>query len=134
MTARLDLVVVCKQIIPMQQLEVPQKCIFLKSGNLYGKILTFSIFKKPFNVWNQLTPENNTTFHLHDSVLRHWKPLKLTILGKKKTFLLFFSLIDGRSSSGINIVANTEFFYPLDQWASCIELIFFWFGSIKLVA
>ena len=55
-TTRLDLVEVCKQIITMQQPDVPQKCIFLMLGTLYGKILTFVIFKKPFNVWNWLAP------------------------------------------------------------------------------
>ena len=50
MTARLDLVGVCKQIIPMQQPEKLQKYIFLILGNLYGEILTFSIFKKPLKV------------------------------------------------------------------------------------
>ena len=34
MTARLDLVGVCKQIISIQQSEVPQKCIFLMFGDI----------------------------------------------------------------------------------------------------
>ena len=50
MTASFDLVGIYKQIVPTRQPEVPPKCIFLFFGTFYGKTLTFSIFKKPFNV------------------------------------------------------------------------------------
>ena len=90
----------------------PKNTYFWYLGTLYGKTLTFSISKKPFNVWNQSTPQNNTTVYLPDSVLQHWKPLKLTIV-VKKWYLLFFSLIDGRPGYGINIVANTELFLSI---------------------
>ena len=61
---------VCKQIILIQQPEVPQKWIILIFGTLYGKILTFSIFKKPFNVWNWLALQNNSTIQFSDKVLQ----------------------------------------------------------------
>ena len=76
MTTRVDLVGVCKQIIPIQQPEVSQKWIITfwgttkKCENKNGKILTFSIFKKPFNVWNWLAPQNNSTIQFSDSVLQ----------------------------------------------------------------
>ena len=47
MTARLDLVVVYKQIIHIQQSEVPPKNYMVK---LHGKIWTLSTFKKPLNL------------------------------------------------------------------------------------
>ena len=45
MTARVDLLGVCKQIILIQQ-------FFWFLGTFHGKSLTFSLFKNPFNVWN----------------------------------------------------------------------------------
>ena len=70
---------------------------FLIFGVLYGKISTFSIFKKPFHGQNRATPQNNSSVHLPDSVLQHWKPLKPTTV-VKNDILSFFSVIDGRPS------------------------------------
>ena len=45
-------------------MKCPKNAFFLDLGTLYGEILTFYIFKKPFKVWNQLkTPKNNSTVH-----------------------------------------------------------------------
>ena len=73
-------------------MKCPKNAFFLDLGTLYGEILTFSIFKKPFNVWNQLkTPKNNSTVHYWSYNIgspenQQWW---------KNNILLFSSLIDG---------------------------------------
>ena len=89
MTARIDLVGIFKQIIPLRLREVLPKCTFFNFGVLHGNILTFFIFKKPFNTRNRLTPQNNSTVQLPDSILQHWKPPKQTIVAKKMTSCYF---------------------------------------------
>ena len=70
MTARLDLVGVCKQSMPIKQLEVPQKCIFLIFGDIIVKFWHFPYLKKLLNEWNWLAAPNNSTVELPDSVLQ----------------------------------------------------------------
>ena len=62
MTARLDLVGVCKQLYPCNNRKCPQNAFFWYLGTLYGKTLIFSIFKKRWwclTAWNLTIVKKN---------------------------------------------------------------------------
>ena len=99
MTTTLDLVGVCKQIISIQQAKVtPQKNFFLYT--LHGKTLIFFIFKKPFNIWNWLMSQNNSTVCMPDSTLESNNS------DEKMNFVNFFILLK------IELIKTVWFFGP----------------------
>ena len=59
-------------------------------GTLYDKIFTFFIFKKRFNVWNQLAPQNNSTVKFSDSVLQPTLEVPTTNKSGEKTTFCYF--------------------------------------------
>ena len=77
------------KLYPCNNQKCPKNAFFWYLGTLYGKILTFSVFKKPFKIWNQLAPQNNSTVQFSGSVLQPWKHLQPTIVVKKLHFIIF---------------------------------------------